>query len=596
MKKFVIAFFLIIFVFIFIPTMISFLPVANFEPSDYTLPNSEVTFQIESDGRVFVTERIHYNLNRCFNELYLSKPENLAIYNASGFCENAQCSFRTEEPYVSISGGRELILSLETNNCNSNPIANFNYEIHPIILCEDTARFYYQCWGMEWDRSTDLTVTIIFPEAIDNKEYYVHPWDLDYSVVFENVTTIIFKSKQKPGIPLEVDMLLPKNIFEGSTYFTTSDKSRETIISFEEKSRSDAEFYGSIMPILSFFITSLPFLLFATCYFLFGKEREVPYTGIYEREPPSDHTPAEVSTMLNQFRIQPSAFIATILDFVYRGYFEMSETTVEKMGIFGKENVNTLVFTKKKGPEKLKPHEWKVYDYVCKNMTNGSVSLEKLKRKVRSSKFANLFLSWKRKVILDLDRKKYLETRGVIIFSISSAVYLIFCLALFSVQLPKTTFQNLMLISVEPALTQALIVGTIISIVLIIIANVWKTILSRWTEEGRLLELKWKNFKKFISDFTLLKEHPPESIALWDFYMVYAVALGVADNTIKAMKDIVPDEEIRNIRTGTIVYSAASFSSINSFTSSVRSSGGSGGGGGGGGGFGGGGGGGGGAR
>ena len=266
------------------------------------------------------------------------------------------------------------------------------------------------------------------------------------------------------------------------------------------------------------------------------------------------------------------------------------------MGIFGKENVNTLVFTKKKGPEKLKPHEWKVYDYVCKNMTNGSVSLEKLKRKVRSSKFANLFLSWKRKVILDLDRKKYLETRGVIIFSISSAVYLIFCLALFSVQLPKTTFQNLMLISVEPALTQALIVGTIISIVLIIIANVWKTILSRWTEEGRLLELKWKNFKKFISDFTLLKEHPPESIALWDFYMVYAVALGVADNTIKAMKDIVPDEEIRNIRTGTIVYSAASFSSINSFTSSVRSSGGSGGGGGGGGGFGGGGGGGGGAR
>jgi len=155
-----------------------------------------------------------------------------------------------------------------------------------------------------------------------------------------------------------------------------------------------------------------------------------------------------------------------------------------------------------------------------------------------------------------------------------------------------------MIYSAKSLLTPALITGILLPIPCLIIAIKWKTILSRWTEEGRILELKWKNFKKYISDFTLLKEHPPASIALWDFYMVYAVALGVAENTIKAMKDIVPDEEIRRTRTGPIVYSTIGLSSINSLTSSVHSTTSSSGGfhGGGGGGFHGGGGGGGGAR
>lgn len=552
-----------------------FLLLINFisvEARDYSLPSSEVTFQIQSDGNVLVHEKIEYILNGCFTELYLSKPADLVIYNASGSCENAQSSFRTEEPSVSESGGRELILSLLTNNCDSHPTAHFYYEIHPILLCQDTARFYYQCWGMEWEKPTDLTVTIIFPEAIEHKEYYIHPWDLPYSLFTENDTTIIFKSKQDPGVPFEIDLLLPKDIFENSLYVTTSDCTRESVISFEENSNSDAQVAGFMLPILSIVIAIFPILFFTVCYVVFGRERKVSYMGIYEREPPSEHTPAEVSGLLNQFRIPPSAFIATILDFVYKGYFEMTEETIEKPGIIKMNTVHTLVFTKKKNPEKLKPHEQQVYDYVCQNMTNGSVSLETLKQQVSLPTFAGFFLNWKKAVLLDLDKKKYLKTKGVTIFTIGSAVFFIVCLGLLLMQVPKTTYQNLMVYSVEPMLTWTLILGSILSVIGLIIANIWKTILSRWTEEGRLLELKWKNFKKFISDFTLLKEHPPDSLILWDFYLVYAVALGVAENTIKAMRDIVPDEEIKRTRTGPLIYTTTGFISINRFTSSVYSS------------------------
>ena len=48
--------------------------------------------------------------------------------------------------------------------------------------------------------------------------------------------------------------------------------------------------------------------------------------------------------------------------------------------------------------------------------------------------------------------------------------------------------------------------------------------------------LKWKNFKKFLSDNSLMKEHPPESIVIWNQYLVYATALGVADKVYESMK------------------------------------------------------------
>ena len=61
-------------------------------------------------------------------------------------------------------------------------------------------------------------------------------------------------------------------------------------------------------------------------------------------------------------------------------------------------------------------------------------------------------------------------------------------------------------------------------------------IFGQWTEKGRVFYLKWKNFKKFLKDNSLINEHPPESIVVWKQYLIYGAALGVADNVYKSMK------------------------------------------------------------
>ena len=64
----------------------------------------------------------------------------------------------------------------------------------------------------------------------------------------------------------------------------------------------------------------------------------------------------------------------------------------------------------------------------------------------------------------------------------------------------------------------------------------------RWTESGKEDYEKWQNFAKYLKDFSLIKENPPESIVIWNKYLVYATALGEADAVQKAMKELVPNE------------------------------------------------------
>ncbi|EKQ54760.1 MAG: putative membrane protein (DUF2207), partial [Methanobacterium sp. Maddingley MBC34] len=44
--------------------------------------------------------------------------------------------------------------------------------------------------------------------------------------------------------------------------------------------------------------------------------------------------------------------------------------------------------------------------------------------------------------------------------------------------------------------------------------------------------------------FSLIKEYPPESVTIWNKYLVYATALGAADAVRKAMELYVPSEQL----------------------------------------------------
>ncbi len=60
------------------------------------------------------------------------------------------------------------------------------------------------------------------------------------------------------------------------------------------------------------------------------------------------------------------------------------------------------------------------------------------------------------------------------------------------------------------------------------------------TEAGRNECRKAIGFKKFLVDFTLIKERASREVVLWQDYMVFAALFGVADKVAKELKDINP--------------------------------------------------------
>ena len=58
----------------------------------------------------------------------------------------------------------------------------------------------------------------------------------------------------------------------------------------------------------------------------------------------------------------------------------------------------------------------------------------------------------------------------------------------------------------------------------------------RRTYEATLEIKKWKAFRRFITDFSAMKDAPSTLIHIWDEYLIYAVVLGVAKKLLKNLK------------------------------------------------------------
>ena len=63
-------------------------------------------------------------------------------------------------------------------------------------------------------------------------------------------------------------------------------------------------------------------------------------------------------------------------------------------------------------------------------------------------------------------------------------------------------------------------------------------------EQARERVARWRAFRRFLTDFSSLPEAPTLAVIIWEQYLVYATALGVADEVEKQVKAIIPPEEL----------------------------------------------------
>lgn len=533
---------------VFAVLFIFFMPFSVAYAKDYSLKEAKIYYFIQDNGEMDVTNDITYKFNGSFSEAWLTIP--IGDYEIK------------DVSVTEIKDGKEIPLKFEFTKDKKEYKITWNYKANNDIktfrikykiskglkVYEDVVEFYWKVWGSAWDKSLPaLWVEVNLPSQIVNVQdinYWLHPKIEGKIGVKNDQSGIIAYAGNIPSKHwVEVRLVFPKSYiknFNPNNVILISENGRDKILAEEEawqKSEEQKEILSKNLE-KAYLILFLVFLGLAVSISTkikqkYGKEPEVLYEGIYEREVPIDCPPAWVEMLVYKFEtVGSDSIIASTLELARRGYLKIKEEA--KKGLFGSSPEYKIVLTDKEVDESLS-EDLKALLFEYKTYGDEFYLSDIDKKK---------FSEFKEKFEQIVKKKVYDETKWITIEKykeVNKYVYLWLIIALYS-------FLNIIVIATLPFNGLLVILNVlfiIISVSGLIHASIYRFGIKKYSYEGKLLTLKWNAFKKFLKDFSLISQYPPASLVIWEKYLVYGTALGVAKEVLKAMKELnVPVQEI----------------------------------------------------
>ncbi|MCC7576804.1 MAG: DUF2207 domain-containing protein [Methanomethylovorans sp.] len=571
------------FVFTVALILLLFLPIAS--ARDYSLESAVVNVTVSPEGIVHVQEFLTYRFDGTFYEVYrqVYPPPEGSIENIQGYCEGGSCDFYVTDIY----GGYELVGKLPSPTPEQITfITSYDY-YGGLKVYNDVSELHYKFWGDEWEKpvkNLSATVTIV-PAKGSEITYWIHPNDYT-KIATKTGNTITVQADDIPSNSwYEIRAIFPRLSSPDSRYvamYEQNAKFQIFLIESQYALKQKALYVVFIVYVLlALSLLLAPFYLYSK----YGREPDIAYEGIYERELPYDSSPAVVNAMMKGEVGVPTidGFAATVMDLIHRNYLSIDDSNP-------KDIVLHITGQERGASPGLLDFEKDVLELIISHSDGRQLHWKELHSRLKKgTSFYNFINSWNKKVKghIDLERL-FIEQGAKKMDYFAGVLFLVALLSLFAVPLlgDSSAYPIIEKLGFMP-----IIIAVISPIVLVLNAR-YRTFLGRWTPEGKLFIDRWKNFKRYLTDFSDLKEHPPGSVKIWDHYIVYAMALGVAEEALKNMSVIVPKDDFRTSHFHNRVYVtgyASDFSHAYQRSAPKSSSGGSRGVGGSGGGFGGGG-------
>jgi uncharacterized membrane protein len=554
-KRSIIFITLLIFVSLAVFTTISF---AEDEGRSYSIPFANIHLYIQEDGNLRVVETIHYTFSGTYNGVTRNIPfkSNETIENLTVSTSGAYSKFTSSDE----NGQKRIKVYLYSNSEMTTPVTNRDVEvtyeynfINVVKLYNDGATLQYNLWGEEWEVNLGKLNAYIHLNNKTSVKYWLNPSELLLNTQWDNNTLKVSTDELHSGELFELRMIIPKDYFINPIYTLNIDGNGVSDFENLQKEYEDGvNFFELFYTLISFSMIILSFIPIFI-YFKYGREPKISYHGIYEHEPPTNDSPVRVNSLYksNVGSVDMDGFKAAILSLVNKKYLKMDDfetsydtlkegETVKNPSIVFNNNLNLfdLPLAEKSAFETLK---------VFANTKNGKLDLTKFENDMKNENLAKRFRdsynSWCNEAEEDRDNniEEIFVSTGYNLSRIIGIFGLIFSglflLLMFFGGLPFSFIRTISL------LTLSSILLLIVSIILLVLPNY---IMGHWTVAGRENNQKWKKFKKYLNDFSLIKEYPPSSIVIWNEYLIYATALGVAKNVQKAMEKLIPKETLDN--------------------------------------------------
>lgn len=438
----------------------------------------------------------------------------------------------------------------------------------------DYAELYWQFIGEDFEVDADkITGTITLPSNAESEEdikVWGHTENLNGEIYVTDTDKIKFQLENfDAGRYVEVRILFPTEMIESTGRAYNEDR-YDDVIKEETKWANQAnlrrqweEIKDEVVATFVIFVILALCIIFIEKAVKYGKKlssikKFVPEQKLdYFRDlPEKDTTPGEAVYILkepyNAFsRHFGKIFSATLLDLKLKDYIDLRVEKTEK-------NKDKIYLKKKKESDSnLKSDEKRILDFAYKAFGKKTeVEMKTLEQYIEKhpAGVEALINGCLKAIESQLKESKMFDKKQKEEFSNYaglSGVYYVFAIVTLFWAFPLAII----------LLINGLICGSI------------KKRANVLTQKGVDSKEKWKGLKKYMEDFSLLNEKEIPAIEVWEHYLVYATAFGIADKVLKQLKTIYPNiDELDSIHTSTYMYFMYHSNFETSFSSSISSS------------------------
>lgn len=574
------------------------------------LKNLDFTAQINEDGSMDVVETWDVNVsdtNTLYKTFKIDKTKYSGISNVfvqditSGTNKNFKKSdiwqYHLDKGHYfgGINNNNEYEIAWGVSiSSSSRKQYLIKYTVEDVIKkYNDCAELYWQFVGSEFEISADsITGIIKLPNKVSDKDelkVWGHTEYLNGEIYVTDLDIVEFNvNKYKSGNFVEVRIAMPTYLFEKVSSENISQEEKlddiikeETEWANEANARRDRRNKNFKLLILATILVNTSIgIMFSkkikkNKQFLEKNPNILPEQQLeYYRElPDKEETPLEAVFILKTGYKQsclPNVFSATILNFALKGYVRIEQ-----------EGKTIKILLNKIKTDELTRDEKKVLEILRAASNNNELTMAELEKYIKNypSKLMNLNSTFEKVSKTQASEKGKFDTNRFnkqIVYAEKNVGYIflliiIITASIFTIGYAYKNVQS-MLITCTIISLAFFIVVTIINLILNIKIT---TSFNGFTQKGINEQEQWKAFKKYMEDFSYLNEKEVPQLVLWEKYLVFATAFGIADKVLKQLKVKYPElndpDTIHSMILFNSMYSSNGFNTgfINSISSST---------------------------
>lgn len=392
-----------------------------------------------------------------------------------------------------------------------------------IVKHNDYAELQYNFIGTYFDdKIENVEIRVNLPTISNYYKSWAHG-PLSGNLKLENnISSILTVNDLNRNTFVDLRMLFDKDIVNVSKDKESNVYAEDKILDIEASLAEEANRLREIAKTKVLFVKISNFIFLISLvsaliyiYFKYDKEHNSIFKHKYNRNFNEEYNPEIVPYIFDK-RIGNDSFNASILNLINKKNIKVEVIKGKK------EKDNDYEFIKL-NENNLNSSEIKLINILFRD-GNNSVLLSDIKKyaKNTTSSGFNSFLNnvelWKKGVTKEAELLDIFEDSKTPFFIVG--IFLIWFLINIFVTLSIEYFTSL----------------TLLSGILLFVSFIYVALVKKRTRKGIEDYAKWKAFKNFLKDFSTFDKKELPEIYLWDKYLVYATALGMAAKVSKAMK------------------------------------------------------------